>query len=146
MKINWGTGIVIAFLLFMSFILFFVIKSSTQDQYKYDLVSEEYYKDELKYQVEIDKLNNAKSLKIEINKVDKGIEIKFPVNFNANNTDGLVSFYRPSNKVLDFKLPLEIAKNRMLISDEKLVQGNWNISIDFENNSKEYLIKKTISY
>ena len=47
MKINWGTGIVIAFVFFISFILFFIVKASTQDKYEYDLVSEQYYKDEL---------------------------------------------------------------------------------------------------
>ena len=49
-KINWGTGIVIAFVLFISFILYFVIKTSTDTTYEYDLVAKDYYKDELEYQ------------------------------------------------------------------------------------------------
>ncbi|NOQ92040.1 MAG: cytochrome C oxidase Cbb3, partial [Flavobacteriaceae bacterium] len=44
-KINWGTGIVIAMLMFMTFILTFVYKSLTQE-YTHELVSEDYYKDE----------------------------------------------------------------------------------------------------
>lgn len=52
-KFNWGTGIVIAMVLFMTFILTFVYKSLTP-QYTHDLVSEDYYKDELLYQKEID--------------------------------------------------------------------------------------------
>ena len=49
MKINWGTGIVIALVLFMSFILYFVITITIQPKYSYDLVHEEYYKEELKH-------------------------------------------------------------------------------------------------
>jgi hypothetical protein len=33
MKINWGTGIVIAMALFMSFILYFVIKAQSNSKY-----------------------------------------------------------------------------------------------------------------
>ena len=37
MKINWGTGIVIAFALFMSFILFFVFKVQSDSKYDNEL-------------------------------------------------------------------------------------------------------------
>ena len=53
MKINWGTGIVLAIIAFIGFILFFVIKMSTDDRANHDLVTEEYYKAELGYQKEI---------------------------------------------------------------------------------------------
>ena len=60
-KINWGTGIVIAMLLFMTFILQFVYRSFDSKN-SHDLVSKDYYKDELYYQQEIDKMNNANKL------------------------------------------------------------------------------------
>lgn len=149
MKINWGTAIVITFALFMSFILYFVIKASTQKELAYDLVDEEYYKTELKYQQEINKLTNTKDLseKFEILKMDEGLEIKFPSNFNSENTTGTVAFYRPSTKLLDFNLPILISSgNKMRIPKEKLVEGNWNITIDFKSENKGYLYKKSISY
>jgi len=46
-KINWGTAIVIAFALFMSFILFFVFKVQSDSKYDNELVTEEYYKKRL---------------------------------------------------------------------------------------------------
>ena len=51
MKINWGTGIVLAFIGFIGFILYFVIRMSTDDSANHDLVTEEYYKKELSYQL-----------------------------------------------------------------------------------------------
>ncbi|MCK5400025.1 MAG: FixH family protein, partial [Flavobacteriaceae bacterium] len=50
MKMNWGTGIVIAFIGFIAFIMFFVITMSTNKKYEHDLVTEDYYKEELEYQ------------------------------------------------------------------------------------------------
>lgn len=44
MKINWGTGIVLAFIGFITFILYFVFRMSTDDSANHDLVTEEYYK------------------------------------------------------------------------------------------------------
>ena len=47
MKLNWGTGIVIAMISFMIFILTFVYRSVVMDEYQHELVSEDYYGDEL---------------------------------------------------------------------------------------------------
>ena len=47
MKLNWGTGIVLAFIGFIAFILYFVINVITNDKYNHDLVIEDYYKAEI---------------------------------------------------------------------------------------------------
>ena len=60
MKINWGTAIVLAFIVFISVILFFVVRMSMDNRANHDLVTEEYYKAELGYQDEIDAENNDK--------------------------------------------------------------------------------------
>ncbi len=149
MKINWGTGIVIAFVLFISFILFFIIKASTQDKYDFDLVSKEYYKDEINYQTDIDKLNNAKDLDLQltIEKSTKGIEIKFPPSYITENIDGNVSLYRPSNQGLDFDIPFVLSeRTTLLIPDNKLVGGRWDIKLSWSKNKKDYLIKKQLVY
>ena len=53
MKWNWGTGIVIGMLSFMSFILYLVITMSTDKNYSHDLVTDDYYAKEMVYQNEI---------------------------------------------------------------------------------------------
>ena len=149
MKINWGTGVVIAFILFISFILFFVIKATTQKKYNYDLVSEEYYKDELNYQSDIDKLTNTKLLNIEITttKTKDGIEIKFPASYITESINGNVSLYRPSNQSLDFDIPFVLSKRTtLLIPDNKLVDGRWDIKLSWNQHNKEYLYKKEFVY
>jgi len=83
MKINWGTGIVLAFIGFIGFILFFVVKMSVDHSANHDLVTEEYYKEELDYQNEIDAETNANNLtsKLEVRKTPEGLLLQFPEKF-----------------------------------------------------------------
>lgn len=146
MKINWGTGIVIAFALFMSFILYFVIKSAAPEN-RYFFDEEDYYKSSLKYQEVIDKLEKTKTLstKVKITKSETGFILEFPKEINENAT-GSVSFLRPSTKVLDFEIPLTIIDNKMSITHDNLVAGKWKITINFKSNSEEYLVKRFVTY
>jgi len=77
-------GIISAMALFIIFILSFVYKVTFLPEYDHHLVSEEYYKDELNYQQEIDKLNRAAALKedILISHEKNGLMIKFPSEFD----------------------------------------------------------------
>ena len=59
MKINWGTGMVLVLLAFISFIMYFVVTMLTNKDYDQDLVVEDYYKAELHYQEDIDAEENA---------------------------------------------------------------------------------------
>lgn len=147
MKINWGTSIVIAFALFISFILFFVVKSH-QQQNKHDLVSEEYYKDELKYQDEIDQLQNVVDLdeQFSITKNGLGFEIIFPSQFSNDNIDGIITMTRPSNKVLDFEQKIVLENQKIILPKEKLIAGNWKLRIEFTSENVPYLVKKSLHY
>jgi nitrogen fixation protein FixH len=147
MKINWGTGIVIAIVAFIGFILYFVITMSTDKTYSYDLVTDKYYQQELKYQQEIDAKKNATELKenITINRTEKGLNINFPKDFEYNMIKGKVFLYRPSNKQLDFEIPISISNKYLLVPEKRLLDGRWNISVAWSYNNKEYLFKKELN-
>ncbi len=148
MKLNWGTGIVIAFIAFIGFILFFVVRMSTDDRVNHDLVTEGYYKAELAYQKEIDAEKNAKALseQIKINKTSEGLLIAFPKEMEAQRPNGMVSLYRPSNKHLDFDLPISLSNSHLLIPDKRLLDGRWDIKISWQYQGKDYLHKESIRY
>ena len=80
MKINWGTAIVIAFGLFITFILYFVVKVQSDSKYDNDLVVEEYYKHDAKFGDEMKRIQNAEDLvsKPVITIVNEGVTIVFP--------------------------------------------------------------------
>ena len=125
MKLNWGTGIVITIIAFMSFIMYFVISMSTGDNYNHDLVTEKYYQKELEFQENIDATRNAKDLKenIEVERVLEGLKIYFPTEFNPSCIEGKVFLYRPSNKQLDFEIPISISKTYLLVPEKRLLGG-----------------------
>ncbi|PKQ46398.1 FixH family protein [Confluentibacter flavum] len=148
MKINWGTGIVLAFIGFISFIMYFIITINVDDKFDHDLVTEDYYAEELKYQEDIDKLNNAKNLNENIShkRTAEGLLIVFPKDIDLNNITGNVFLYRPSNKQLDFDTVISLSNQYLLIPDKRLVDGRWNIKVDWQYNGQSYLYKETINY
>lgn len=148
MKLNWGTGIVLGFLSFMSFILFFVLKLQTNSAYDNELVAKDYYKQEKNVQDNIDKQNNANHLpeKLSIQKTGEGIEIVFPKHFDATMINGTISLYRPSNQKLDFETKISLSGPIMLIPKNKLVGGLWEIAVDWKYENKEYLNKESIYF
>jgi len=148
MKINWGTGIVLAFIGFIAFIMYFVLSMNFNDKYDHQLVTEDYYKQELEYQNDIDKVNNSKTLEenISFKKANEGLVFKFPENFDPKKITGKVFLYRPSNEHLDFETPISISESYLLVPDKRLLDGRWNISVDWQYNGKSYLYKKSIVY
>ena len=148
MKLNWGFGIVLAFIAFIAFILYFVVIASTDQRANHHLVTDEYYQEELKYQEEINALENARNLKAQFKfeQTTEGLKIIIPEVLQKQNTKGTVSLYRPSNKHLDFDLAISLSNSHLLIPDNRLLGGRWDIKIRWQNRDKDYLVKESITY
>ncbi|WP_296682816.1 FixH family protein [Flavobacterium sp.] len=146
MKINWGTGIVIAFGLFMAFILYFVIEVQSNSKYDNDLVVEEYYKHDAQFGKEMQRTQNAQNLveKPKVIVTQEGVLITFPSVFVPKKIKGTVSLYRPSNKKMDFEIPISISEPTLLIPKKSLVGGRWDINMEWQYEGKSYLTKETI--
>ncbi|MCC4212067.1 FixH family protein [Leeuwenhoekiella parthenopeia] len=148
MKFNWGTGLVIGMLSFMSFILYFVITMSTDQKYSYDLVIEDYYKHEMNLQGAIDATENSNQLETPVTgtKTEAGYLIAFPENLDPKAITGSVFLYRPSARQLDFDMPIRLSSSNLLIPDKRLVGGRWNITITWEYEGKNYRFEDEITY
>lgn len=146
MKINWGKGIVIAFVLFISFILYFVLKVQTNHKYDNELVVDKYYQKELLLNGELDKEQNAKNLAqgVSITTDEKSIIVDFPAVFDYSKIKGKVSLYRPSSQKLDFETNISLSSPHLLIPKSNLADGRWDIAIDWTYDGKEYLNKDTL--
>ncbi|GAA4281091.1 FixH family protein [Gaetbulibacter aestuarii] len=148
MKWNWGTGIVLAFAGFMSFILYFIISVMVDKNYDYDLVTEDYYGEELSYQESINKLKNAENLNenLRYEHTADGLVIYFPETMKPEAIGGEILLYRPSNKHLDFKTPIVLSGHSLLIPEDKLVSGRWDLSVDWHYENTNYLYKQNLIY
>lgn len=147
MKINWGTGVVIAFGLFISFILFFVFRVQSDSKYDNELVVEDYYKQERVLETRLEKEQNAADLidKVQILTTGETVKIIFPQGFDPTKINGKVSLYRPSAQKLDFEVPISLSSPSLLIPTNGLAGGRWDIIVDWQYNGKSYLNKEMLN-
>lgn len=148
MKWNWGKGIALAIAGFMGFILYFVIKVQSDSTYDNELVADDYYKQEIQFQEEINKKENTANLKekVRIETSKEGIQITFPQEFEPTQIKGKIFLYRPSNQKLDFERPISLSTSHLLIPKNDLVDGRWDISIDWFYQDQKYLDESTIYF
>ena len=147
MRLKWSTGIIIAIVAFIGFIMSMVTVMLTDKKFDHDLVTEEYYQKELGYQTDINSIKNAKQLKekIKIEQGGDGLKIVFPSNFNNEEIRGSVFLYRPSNKQLDTEISIKVLNSEMIIPQKHLVEGRWDVSIVFKYQEKTYLHEEQLN-
>lgn len=137
-KINWGTGIVIALLIMISGMLFLVSIALRQDFY---LVEKDYYQKSVNYQSQIDKINNVSKLAVpvKLTQSDKAIQLDFPELFENEQLEGTIHIYSPVSEKNDLTLPIRLNGGlRQSISVKNLSSGRYTIKLDWTSNEKPY--------
>ncbi len=133
---NWGHGIAIFFACFVGFILFLVVKSHQQN---IDLVTENYYEQELQYQQQITKIENTQKLaeKVKIISEKGGVQLQFPQ--LPAPVKGQVQVFRPSDARFDLVKDLAPdSLNHQLIATSALPAGYYRIKINWQSGGKDY--------
>jgi len=131
----WGTATVYS--LFAAGTIGFVVFASTQ---KVELVSEDYYKNELNYQQKIDRIHRtntlAETVQWQLTEDGKTVNFHFPT---PNVTKAIIKFYRPSSSSLDKEFSvIPDSDGNFRISVESLAKGMWRIKIEWSENDKTY--------
>lgn len=148
-KINWGTGLALGMIAFISFIMFFVVQMLSDKKYDHDLVIEDYYGAELHYQQDINAEENALSLSqnVQVEREKDGWRVIFPQELQSKQLSGKVNLYRPSDKRLDFDISFdEMNSNVLVVNSEKLLPGRWNMNISWIMDGKNYLVRKELTW
>jgi hypothetical protein len=139
---NFGKWIVVAFILFAFFIGTLVTVCVKQD---INLVSRNYYNDELGYQDQIVRINNAEGLvqKPVISKVGDALQVAFASNVTI--TKGEIKLFCPSDPEMDktFTLSLDPGNSQTFdISTNK--PGMYKAKLLWTMDGKEYFVEKII--
>ncbi|GAB4291790.1 MAG: FixH family protein [Ignavibacteriaceae bacterium] len=145
MKFNWGTGIVIAMIIFMAISTGMMLIFMNQ---KVDLVTENYYEKELKFQEEIDRLERTKKTGNEVNiiKENDHLILTFPSGISGKNVSGEIYFYRPSDSSLDFKIPLSLEGDSVLyLKTTDLTKGLWKLKLNWIYDGENYFTEKILN-
>ena len=144
---NWGWKIVILYSLFVIMTLTMVFFFMRQ---RVDLVADDYYKQEIEYQDQIDKITNARSLKepigFQYSKENRTIQLDFPKSHVSNGINGIVSLYRPSDSDEDrqFKIKPD-EKGIQIIAVGSLKKGLWRAKIAWKSGGIEFYDEKVIT-
>lgn len=141
-KFNWGHGVIVALASFIIFILYLIFVFS-HGQQNSELVSDDYYEEELGYQKVIDAKNNAAALdKIPEYKVSsRGIEILFPETINNQNSKIKFILFRVDDQRLDISKDIHLDYNRTFLIPEKLlVKGSYILKLMWTKDNKDYQV------
>lgn len=141
MKFNWGKAIILAFVLFISFIVYIVYGSMTT---KVDLVAKDYYSKELKYQDDINKQNNTKGLSISFSTANKMFRVQLPKSFKDSKTTGSLVFYRPSDAKLDKSFVVDTMLDYIEVPSSFLIPGKWVIILEVKHKELDYQFKEEL--
>ncbi len=140
-NLNWGHGLAIALGCFMLFILFliFVFPMGKQNA---DMISNNYYEEELQYQDIIDAKNNAAKLeKTPTYKVtNEGMLISFPESIKVDDNTVNFVLFRTADSNLDVKKEVTLQHNLFLIPKAVISPGSYTLKLKWKENKKPYQV------
>ena len=137
MKLSWGWKIMIVYGGFVILILSMVIASNRQH---FDLVSKDYYEEEIAYQKVIDAGKNQSCLSqpLGIHANDKMVVIDFPAEFKDKVLSGTVQFYSPVNSDWDRNYKITSQNNGLTIDRTALRNTRYTIKISCTVDGENY--------
>jgi hypothetical protein len=144
MKMNWGYKILIVYLVFVMGMLALVYMSSMENK---DLVSENYYEEEIKYQHIIDESANTASLSSEpvINRNKNIVNITFPAEFTHEKTEGDWVLYYAADKSKDVEGKLNVVNGKYSIELPDYATGTYQLKLKWQAAEKNYYYEKVIT-
>jgi nitrogen fixation protein FixH len=134
---NWGYKIMLVYALFIAGIMVLVFKSSSQ---KEDLVTQNYYEQELVYQQKIDQSKRAAALstgiKYELGKGSMGIT--FPAEMKGKELKVSVLLYCPSDAGKDQQKSFNTREGFISMPIPETASGMYELKIDWEADQATY--------
>ena len=141
-KFTWGHGVIVALGTFIAFILFMIFVF-TRGWKNSELVSKDYYQDELTYQSVIDSKKNADNLpeKPNYTQTANGIAVHFPKSIVPDGNTAHFELFRTDDSNLDVKKDLTLDQDHSIqIPKKVLVKGSYTLKIKWQQNKTPYQI------
>jgi nitrogen fixation protein FixH len=144
---NWGTRIFISFVVFMAIMITMVVISVKQDFF---LVADDYYEREIRYQEQIDRIENHKSLadkpRIQVIRSSQVVQLAFPESISEKTISGEIHFFRPSDARIDQRFELELSSEGIQeFQLNSFRKGMWRAKIFYKADGLEYYTEQPIT-
>jgi hypothetical protein len=144
MKWNWGYGIATLYMGFVAMMVSLVFMSMGK---KVDLVTDNYYDEEVRFEEKMAKIKRASSLPTPVSwqVTDRAIEVIFPSDLQSA-PQGEVRLYCPSNSEKDRSFTIQSLKNSIfLIPRTALPKGHFQLQIEWKSAGNTYLNEGVIA-
>lgn len=143
----WPYGIIAVFALFIPATAGLVLLAVT---HKEDLVSANYYDQEIRYQSQIDRLERTRQLgaqaSVAYDAARRRICISLPAAHARRRPTGKVELYRPAEAGLDQHLELATdANGAQSIDATPLRPGLWKVRVAWTVDGKDYLLDQSVT-
>ena len=141
---NWGHKITVLYLAFVAMILIMVFMTMNE---KVELVSADYYDQEIKFQGKIDAINNTHKLSgpLEFQAKNKIIQIFYPKELIGKGIQGEIKLYRPSDASLDYKTTINVnEKGEQQISSGKFKKGLYKMQMKWVQDKQNYYFEEQV--
>ncbi len=134
---NWGWGITGVYLVFVIGIMYLVWRTTREQQ---DLVTEDYYAQEIKYQDRIDASKRAAALSspVRVELRDHSLHLAFPREFAGKTLTGEVLVYYPADSKKDVRVPVNVTDNAMDLKIDAANTGLHILQLSWQEGSTTY--------
>lgn len=144
MKFNWGYKIAAFYLLFVVGIVYLVVRSSMQ---QIDLVTADYYGEEIRYQDRINETHNAQALSAPVDvRFGQGvITLDFPAELRGKQIEGTAQLYCPADQKKDLTRNISTADNLVKITVPAQNTGFHQLKLKWKADGVNYYFEKNIN-
>lgn len=138
---NWGNKLILAFILFALFIGYMVFISFNT---RFDLVSSNYYNEELRYQDKLDAIKNTNKLSnVEVFQNSNFLVIFLPKELKDSKISGNLLMYCETDGGKDFKKKFQDSLF-IKIDKTKLQSKNYILKLNWTSDTTNYYFEKNI--
>lgn len=144
MKFSWGKAIFLVMTAFVLLMVSFMYRAAFNQE---ELVAENYYEQEIKYQQQIDKLNRTGALgeAVRMEVVGNELVISFPPEVRGRAVSGELYLQRPSDSRADARLAIVVdSLGMMRVPIEERMKGAYNTVLEWRADEDEFLSKDRI--
>lgn len=143
---NWGVKIIFAYIGFAILVITLVTICMKQDV---SLVAFDYYKQEIAYQDQIDRINNYSNLEqlpeISFDRQSQQLSINFSKGISVPIDEGQVHLFRPSDASLDRTFEIKLGSNGLQTLDLNLLtKGLWKIKLNWSQGDRQFYHEKIL--
>jgi hypothetical protein len=144
MKMTWGNKLLLVFAAFATLMSVMVYKCMHQ---KFELVSNDYYNEELRYQDKIDGMNNSNKIsEVQIKEEGRQINIQLPKEVQGLALTGQALFYCPTDSQKDRKIPVQVNDEGLMIVDKaKLSKAHYLVKLNYQVGNDKYYTEQYLT-